>query len=336
MMEQYWEKYRTFGEQAERAGNYPYAEAMWAMAVLLAEEWGERDLRLTYSLDKLGMALLRQQKYDLAEAFLNRSWHFKSMTMSPSDLKMATTLNLLAELYYHLKKYDSAGELAKRVYDLYVVNYGTDHSYTQGAAKNLAMLNAMHVSTASPASPPIVAPAPISPSPIVQPIPAVIQMPVVPAPLPPPPAPLPPPPAPPPPPPAPPPPEPVPTPPPTPPAPQYPVPPPTPAITMPSAPTPTSAAQHTAAILGIQNYGQQSQSIVRPVAPPMASNINPTHATVASGTQTAQAPSRVGSSSKSSLLRPKCEQCGFEMVGEDCQRCTGTTVRSINPLDNLT
>lgn len=50
-MEESWQTYKTLGERATGSLNYPYAEAMWAMAVLIAEEFGEKDPRYCFSID---------------------------------------------------------------------------------------------------------------------------------------------------------------------------------------------------------------------------------------------------------------------------------------------
>ena len=99
-MEESWQNYKILGERATGSLNYPYAEAMWAMAVLISEEFGEKDPRYCFSIDWLSHVLLKQQKYALAERFLSRSWRLKTKVLGSSQLELARTLNTIAELYY--------------------------------------------------------------------------------------------------------------------------------------------------------------------------------------------------------------------------------------------
>lgn len=139
-MEESWQTYKTLGERATGSLNYPYAEAMWAMAVLIAEEFGEKDPRYCFSIDWLSHVLLKQQKYALAERFLSRSWRLKTKVLGSSQLELARTLNTIAELYYLQGKFADAEQLCRRVYEVYVQQYGQDHPNTQTALSNAMLL----------------------------------------------------------------------------------------------------------------------------------------------------------------------------------------------------
>lgn len=139
-MEESWQNYKTLGERATGSLNYPYAEAMWAMAVLIAEEFGEKDPRYCFSIDWLSHVLLKQQKYELAERFLSRSWRLKTKVLGSSQLELARTLNTIAELYYLQGKWADAEQLCRRVYEVYVQQYGHDHPNTHTALSNAVLL----------------------------------------------------------------------------------------------------------------------------------------------------------------------------------------------------
>ncbi|MBS2001835.1 MAG: tetratricopeptide repeat protein [Candidatus Obscuribacterales bacterium] len=139
-MEESWQTYKTLGERATGSLNYPYAEAMWAMAVLIAEEFGEKDPRYCFSIDWLSHVLLKQQKYALAERFLSRSWRLKTKVLGSSQLELARTLNTIAELYYLQGKFADAEQICRRVYEVYVQQYGPDHPNTQTALSNATLL----------------------------------------------------------------------------------------------------------------------------------------------------------------------------------------------------
>ena len=135
-----WEKYRIQGEQAETANNYPYAEAMWAMAVLIAQTFGEKDPRLPYSLDSLSRCLMRQQKFNIAENFLSRCWNIKTQVNPAPPLEIAATLNLVAELYFRQSRYADSLSICQKVLQVYQGTYGEDNAKTKELQANMVML----------------------------------------------------------------------------------------------------------------------------------------------------------------------------------------------------
>lgn len=174
-MDQDWDRYRILGEQAEASSNYPYAEAMWAMTVLIAQHFGDKDPRTPYSLDSLSRALMRQQKFTLAEHFLSKAWTIKTQVISASALEIATTMNLVAELYYRQAKYSDAIQMCKKVHGIYHGAYGPNHPKTHEIAGNIAMLERM----AAPAAP--VQPVAEAPAAVSQPAAQVVAQPSAPA-----------------------------------------------------------------------------------------------------------------------------------------------------------
>ncbi len=151
-MEESWQNYKALGERATGSLNYPYAEAMWAMAVLIAEEFGEKDPRYCFSIDWLSHVLLKQQKYELAERFLSRSWRLKTKVLGSSQLELARTLNTIAELYYLQGKWADAEQLCRRVYEVYVQQYGHDHPNTHTALSNAVLLEQTNAARTAAAS----------------------------------------------------------------------------------------------------------------------------------------------------------------------------------------
>jgi tetratricopeptide (TPR) repeat protein len=228
-MDQDWDRYRILGEQAEASSNYPYAEAMWAMTVLIAQHFGDKDPRTPYSLDSLSRSLMRQQKFTLAEHFLSKAWTIKTQVISASALEIATTMNLVAELYYRQAKYSDAIQMCKKVHGIYHSSYGPNHPKTHEIAGNIAMLERM-----------------ANPAPAAQP-----------------------------------------------------------AIESPVASTVSQAA--------VQPAATAASSQAAPAA------VNP-------------APS--GSKKRSGM--PRCEVCGSVMEADWCFRCTGNSVKAVNPGQQLT
>jgi hypothetical protein len=255
-MEESWQTYKTLGERATGSLNYPYAEAMWAMAVLIAEEFGEKDPRYCFSIDWLSHVLLKQQKYALAERFLSRSWRLKTKVLGSSQLELARTLNTIAELYYLQGKFADAEQLCRRVYEVYVQQYGHDHPNTQTALSNAMLLeqtNAARTAAAGGQAQPAQAPG-ILGQPTVQPQ----------------------------------------------------------AVQSASSgyPTVQSAQQHATAVA--QSGGAPS---AQPISPTRPQPIKPT-------------------SDKRKL--DVCESCGQPIDGEECVRCTSTTLRVYRMDERLT
>ncbi len=139
-MDSEWQHYKTAGEQAAAQRNFAAAEAMWCMAVLIAEYFGEQDPRLVFSLDNLGHSLLREQKLKLAKQFLGRAWHLKTRVLGLPQKEVARTLNLIAEICFHEGKYSEAEPLSRWVLEVYENAYGKEDPRTVGAANNLAVL----------------------------------------------------------------------------------------------------------------------------------------------------------------------------------------------------
>ncbi len=236
-MDQDWDRYRILGEQAEASSNYPYAEAMWAMTVLIAQHFGDKDPRTPYSLDSLSRSLMRQQKFTLAEHFLSKAWTIKTQVIGASALEIATTMNLVAELYYRQGKYPDAIQMCKKVHGIYGSAYGPNHPKTHEIAGNIAMLERM----ANPAP----APQAVAASPVA------------------------------------------------------------------------STVSQPAVQAQVQAQGQGPAQVATPAATPAAVNPAP-------------------STNKKRSGMPRCEVCGSVMEADWCFRCTGNSVKAVNPGQQLT
>jgi hypothetical protein len=86
---------------------------------------------------------MRQQKFSLAEHFLSKAWTIKTQVIGASALEIATTMNLVAELYYRQGKYPDAIQMCKKVHGIYGSAYGPNHPKTHEIAGNIAMLERM-------------------------------------------------------------------------------------------------------------------------------------------------------------------------------------------------
>jgi len=288
-MDEDWHKYRLQGEQAAQSGNYVQAEAMWAMASLIAQGFAPKDPRFAFSLDNLGQVLARQGKFPLAENILGRSWQTKTQH-NVSQVEAARTLNIVSELYFYMKRFEESEQLIARVLNVYQTIYGPDHSHTQEVARNLGMIQQARMSAAPTASSAYI---PALPANAGNPAQAQAQAMAQTTALP-----------------------------------QQPAANPTTAsyTSAPAVPSPQTASYRELPAVGgpgghvVANPATASYTAAPAIPAP---NPNPGKPALA------QLNRRAGA------FKNKCELCGFEIDGEWCGRCTGTSLKAISPENRL-
>jgi hypothetical protein len=281
-MDEDWHKYRLQGEQAAGSGNYAQAEAMWAMAALIAQGFAPKDPRFAFSLDNLGQSLARQGKFPLAEHILGRSWQTKTQ-LNVSQVEAARTLNIVSELYFYQKRFEESEQLIARVLNVYQTIYGQNHSHTQEVARNLQMIQQARMAAGATASSVALPAVQGGPGQTGQHAQQTIQQPM-----------------------------------------QQPV------------------QQHQQQMQAQPQ--QQAAPVYRSIPMPQPAPVQATPvqavgaAAGASGNvmgnvqakpQIASLPRRAAS------FKNKCELCGFEIDGEWCGRCTGTSLKAISPENRL-
>ncbi|MBS2007054.1 MAG: tetratricopeptide repeat protein [Cyanobacteria bacterium SZAS TMP-1] len=281
-MDEDWHKYRLQGEQAAQSGNYAQAEAMWAMAALIAQGFAPKDPRFAFSLDNLGQVLARQGKFSLAENILGRSWQTKTQH-NVSQVEAARTLNIVSELYFYMKRFEESEQLISRVLNVYQTIYGQNHSHTQEVARNLTMIQQARASAAPTASSAYI------PS-LSSQVQAQAQAQTT---------------------------------------------------AMPPQQNPTTAS-YTAAPAVQQSPPPNPQTASYREMPAVAGpGVNPTTASYTAAPAIPAPNPNPGKPSVASLPRRaaafknKCELCGFEIDGEWCGRCTGTSLKAISPENRL-
>jgi len=266
-MDEDWHKYRLQGEQAAQSGNYPQAEAMWAMASLIAQGFAAKDPRFAFSLDNLGQVLARQGKFPLAENILGRSWQTKTQH-NVSQVEAARTLNIVSELYFYMKRFEESEQLISRVLNVYQTIYGREHSHTQEVARNLVMIQQARASAAPSASSAYIPSLSAQQAANQQAAHAV-----------------------------------------------------TAAYAAAPSNNPQTASYREVPAVGGQPHQATASYTAAPSIP--APNPNPGKPPIVT------LPRRAAS------LRTKCELCGFEIDGEWCGRCTGTSLKAISPENRL-
>jgi hypothetical protein len=279
-MDEDWHKYRLQGEQAAQGGNYAQAEAMWAMAALIAQGFAAKDPRFAFSLDNLGQVLARQGKFPLAEYVLGRSWQTKTQG-NVSQIEAARTLNIVSELYFYQKRFEESEQLISRVLTVYQAIYGQEHSHTTEVARNLGMIRQARINAGpADASSTQIPAVPASAVLTAQPEQSVTTNPA--------------------------------------PAEQ--------AQTQPQAPSGSDSGTRPA--------------VAPPVSAAAGGQPNPTTSSYTSAPAIPSPNPNPGKppvimSRRSASLKNKCELCGYEIDGEWCGRCTGTSLKAISPENRL-
>ena len=277
-MDEDWHKYRLLGEQAAASGNYAQAEAMWAMAALIAQGFAQKDPRFAFSLDNLGQVLARQGKFPLAENILGRSWQTKTQ-LNVSQVEAARTLNIVSELYFYQKRFEESEQLIARVLNVYQTIYGREHSHTQEVARNLTMIQQARAAAGPTASSVVLS-----------------------------------------------------------------------AVSAQGQQAQATQQQQLQQLQQQQLQQQQAQAATvqaPPAAPPVYRSIPmPQPAPVQAAAQASAPaipppnpnpgkPPTITLPRRASSFRNKCELCGFEIDGEWCGRCTGTSLKAISPENRL-
>jgi|AGTN01.2.fsa_nt_gi Tetratricopeptide repeat. len=113
-----WEKFRATAERAQQEGMYEFAETTWAAALDDAEDFGDTDRRLAYTLEKLSECLWTQGKLNDAANYCKRVLKIYEKVLGPDHADVACFAGNLAMIYHGRKEYDKAESYYKRALDI--------------------------------------------------------------------------------------------------------------------------------------------------------------------------------------------------------------------------
>lgn len=137
---QTWEELEYAAESSLARGNLQEAEANLLYALSLAEEFGEDDSRLVFTLEQLGELTSKMKKMNAAEGYLTRVLHAKIRNLGGDHLEIGVVLNSLAGVKYNQGKFRECEELCQRSLELHTDHLGQDDLETAYVAKNLAIV----------------------------------------------------------------------------------------------------------------------------------------------------------------------------------------------------
>lgn len=135
-----WEKFRATAERAQQEGMYEFAETTWAAALEDAEDFGDTDRRLAYTLEKLAECLWTQGKLNDAANYCKRVLKIYEKVLGPDHQDVACFAGNLAMIYHGRKEYDKAETYYKRSLDIKRKFLPADHPELKKLAGNYADL----------------------------------------------------------------------------------------------------------------------------------------------------------------------------------------------------
>src|SRR5262249_30679802 len=132
--------YNRGGFKALSEAKYADAERLFRRAIREAEAEGVEDAFYAASLIGLGRMLEEQGQYAEAEPYFRRSLQVMETIEDAQSPLLMTPLNDLAELYYHLAKYDDSERFYRRALALTEEKLGKNHSEYATLCHNIARL----------------------------------------------------------------------------------------------------------------------------------------------------------------------------------------------------
>lgn len=126
-MQKKWHTYRSAAAQAQQAGNYCNAEAMWLLSLDEAKSFGNADPALIQTLAALAEVYWNQAKYRQAEPFAKQLVEVLEIVHGPDHLKVGSAAGDLAMLYHWQGKYGQAEPLYKRALAIKKKLLGDNH-----------------------------------------------------------------------------------------------------------------------------------------------------------------------------------------------------------------
>ncbi len=126
-MDTRWDKLRATAEQAQQEGMFEFAETNWIAALEEAEDFGDSDRRLAYTLERLGECLWHQGKLTDAASHCKRVLKMYEKVLGPDHIDVACFAGNLAMIYHARKEYDKAEIYYKKALKIKKGSMDADH-----------------------------------------------------------------------------------------------------------------------------------------------------------------------------------------------------------------
>lgn len=121
-------------------GKYDYAEATWLLALQEAEDFGEDDRRLAFTLEKLSECLWFLNRLDEAMTYGNRALNVYIRVLGPSHHDVGAISGNMARIHHLQNKYPEAEGLYKRALEIKASALGQQHPDVQQLRSSYADL----------------------------------------------------------------------------------------------------------------------------------------------------------------------------------------------------
>lgn len=140
MDEATWAKHCDNACAAAQAGNYSLAEDCWRLAWANAKSLEENDPRHLMTMEYFADVLCLREKFEEAEQLLRNLLEIKIRLMGDSHVRVGSTHNTLAGLYFALKQYENAEKHCKRALEIHELSEGRENPDIVMITYNLAMV----------------------------------------------------------------------------------------------------------------------------------------------------------------------------------------------------
>ncbi|MDZ4832935.1 MAG: tetratricopeptide repeat protein [Candidatus Melainabacteria bacterium] len=135
-----WEKYRVTAEQAQQEGMFEFAETAWTAALEQAEDFGDTDRRLAYTLEKMAECLWHQGKLTDAANHCKRVLKMYEKVLGARHPDVACFMGNLAMIYHARNMYPDAEGYYKKALEVKSQVLGADHPDVKKLQGNYADL----------------------------------------------------------------------------------------------------------------------------------------------------------------------------------------------------
>lgn len=135
-----WEKYRVTAEQAQQEGMFEFAETAWTAALEQAEDFGDTDRRLAYTLEKMAECLWHQGKLTDAANHCKRVLKMYEKVLGAKHPDVACFMGNLAMIYHARNMYQDAEVYYKKALEVKSHVLGADHPDVKKLQGNYADL----------------------------------------------------------------------------------------------------------------------------------------------------------------------------------------------------
>ncbi len=122
-----WLQHVEKADEAQRAGKYEFAETTWMIALEEAQEFGDLDKRLPYTLERLAECMWFQNRFDESLFYGMRALKLYEQILGESHADLGNITGNMARIYHQQKKFQEAEKLYKRSLAIKTSTLGTKH-----------------------------------------------------------------------------------------------------------------------------------------------------------------------------------------------------------------